>query len=222
MTNKEYHEIEEICTNICRNKQLLPDLIQEVSLIFLETNERKKEAIRTYFKYWVVRVVSNSWNSNTSPFWTKFRNTLPVDPNSLYDLSEEQPESECGYSNDEILTKLIDELYISDQNVFKDYYYKGLTIMDITKKYSAEKTFIWSMLDRIRTSLKRRVSWLEGKPLDLSVLKDMQNKPRLKVAERQYIIDIHNHKNSEYINNIHNRDQINSILNELIANDFER
>ena len=64
----EYTIIQEICRNVCKDPDLVDDLTQEVSLIWFQQDEDKKDAIRSYFKFWISRVVTNQYKSSTSPF----------------------------------------------------------------------------------------------------------------------------------------------------------
>lgn len=221
MSIEEYNIIQEICGNICKDKGLVEDLIQEVALIFLELDRAQQEKTRKYFRYWVIRVVSNQYKSNTSPFWTKYRRTINVDPAEIYDLTEDPHEIEEGPDKQDILDKLISELFISDQNVFVDYYHKNMTIMQITTKYNVEKTFVWSTIERIRQSLRRRSEWLLNVDPNLKVklsetIANYVGRSRLKVEERQMIIDTYNHLTGSKVNATHDRELVNQILLKLI------
>jgi len=187
-------------------------------LVFLELPPERKKEIRKYFKYWLIRVVSNNWRSSTSPFWTKYRSTLPIDPNTIYTLSEVQPEMEQEQCPTSILDILIEDLYISDQNVFKDYYTEGLTIKEITEKYKVEKNYVWGVIDRIRKSLRRRVMWMEVPEIDfVIILAPLVGKKRLNINERQLVVDVNNHINNYNINYVHDRDGVNCALKNLVS-----
>jgi len=220
LTNQEYSLIKEICNNICRQENLVKDLEQEVALIFLELPEDKRTKVRGYFKFWVVRVVSNLWRSNTSPFWTKYRSDILMDPNDAFFLSEDPIEIDDSPSPYDILDNLVESLYPSDKNVYVDYYKKGLTIIQITHKYDCEKSYIWSVLDRIRSSFKRRTDWIQKEPESFSSIlcpileRSLRRRP-LRVSERQIILDVNNHLGRELRNNIQDRKEISDILKEL-------
>lgn len=192
-----------------------------MALIFLEQDGAQQEKTRKYFRFWVIRVVTNQYKSNTSPFWTKYRRTINIDPAEIYDLGEEPQEIEEGPSKEEVLEKLIGDLFISDQNVFVDYYHKGMTIMQITEKYHVEKTYVWSTIERIRQSLRRRSEWLLGTNPNLKTqltetIANYVGRTRLKVEERQIIADTYNHLTGSRVNAIHDRELIHEVLIKLI------
>lgn len=226
MEEAEYEIIVEICKNICKNEYLLPDLIQEISIVFLELPEDKKESVRGYFRFWVARVVVNNWRSSSSVFWNKYRKENAIDIQEIgdwkmtdYNLTEDQPEIYDPSEKHKFfyIKKLINELYISDYNVFTDYYYKGLTIMQITDKYKTERSYTWGVLNRIRISIRRRMEWRTQKDLDFrSMLTPLIKKLRLNVGERQLILDIHNHLHLNKVNETHDETKVRKVLNNLI------
>ncbi len=84
-----------ICQNITHNSELYKDLFQECILILLEKDEdlicelHLKDELRAYF----IRIVQNSFNSSTSPFYKKYRKQLEVKKED----SSEDIESQYDY-----------------------------------------------------------------------------------------------------------------------------
>jgi len=149
--NQEYSIIGEICRNICKDKDLVDDLIQEVTLIWLQQDEDKKEGIRGYFKFWITRVVTNQWKSNTSPFWTKYRKGFFVD----YDDHAYLEPAEPGETPPEWeVERAVNELFPSDKILIDLYYKQGFTITDIAKKRNIDRSWVGIQLKRIRGLLK--------------------------------------------------------------------
>lgn len=89
MTNNEiiesnYNLIKKICSNICKNKDLIDDLIQEIFIILLTTdNDKLNELVNNKeLNFFVTRVVTNQWASKSSPFYRTYRehsNYLQID-----------------------------------------------------------------------------------------------------------------------------------------------
>lgn len=78
--------VEELCRNIGVSSNYIDDLTQEVYLIMLEYDQEKLKEIyeRGDIKYWLTRVITNQYCSNTSPFYKKYRKYYDfVDDNNL-------------------------------------------------------------------------------------------------------------------------------------------
>lgn len=196
----------------------MEDLIQEVSLAFLELDDNKKKKVSSYFQFWVVRVVTNQWKSTTSPFYSTYRNSYYIEDSPSLQIEDPQ-ESDFNLGQEEMINSLISELYISDQNVIRDYYEKGMTIMEITEKYQVEKTFVWNVLDRVRKSFKRRIEWQNEKPNTIyfiELIAPYIGRSRLKIGERQIIVDVYNHVMTHKVNATHSKMAVNSYLEGLI------
>lgn len=67
--------VREICENMRVNKNDIDDFVQEIYMILLEYN--KDKIIELYNKkqlrYFIVGIVSRQYNSNTSPFYKKYK-----------------------------------------------------------------------------------------------------------------------------------------------------
>lgn len=148
--NQEYSIITEICKNVCRDPDLVDDLIQEVSLVWLQQEEDKKNGIRSYFRFWVSRVITNQYNSKTSPFWTKYRKGFFVEFSDVHHVPDEEyvehPEWDVKLA--------MQELFPSDRILVEMYYIKGLTITDIAKKRNIDRSWVSLQLKRIRGLLR--------------------------------------------------------------------
>lgn len=219
--HEEYKTIETICRNICKDKDLVDDLIQEVGLIWLDLDPVKKTKIHNScsFRWWVARVVKQQWSSSSSPFYSKYRKNKHQEyqpyhhvPDEVYDTTQDLQWAQ--------LQKHIRQLYPSEYNIFTSYYKQHLTIMQITDKYDVDKNFVWSTLKRVRESLQRRINWeIHGWNTTelVELLAPYVGKKRLKAEERQVVVDVHSVVNSSTYNNIHDRDVVNKILKSLIV-----
>jgi RNA polymerase sigma factor (sigma-70 family) len=147
----EYKIIGEICRNVCKDKTLVDDLIQEVSLIWIQQDEDKKEGIRGYFKFWITRVVLNQYQSNTSPFWTKYRKGFFVD---YQDQEYQEPEETLDEVKEWEVEHAVNELFPSDKILIDLYYKQGFTITNIAKKRNIDRSWVGIQLKRIRGLLK--------------------------------------------------------------------
>ena len=147
----EYTIIQEICRNVCKDPDLVDDLTQEVSLIWFQQDEDKKDAIRSYFKFWISRVVTNQYKSSTSPFHTKYRKGFFVD---YEDQGYEEPDYDLEQVQEWSVDQAIDELFPSDRVLIELYYKKGYTITQIAKEKDIDRSWVSLQLKRIRGLIK--------------------------------------------------------------------
>jgi len=219
--NQEYSIIGEICRNICKDKDLIDDLIQEVALIWIELSEEKKQKIKATdsFTWWVARTTKNLWSSSSSPFYSKYRkvktqefsdwNTPEVDE---YDYTVDQ--------DYETLMKFVNVLFPSEYNIMHSYYFKNMTIMDIVYKFDVDKNFVWNTLKRCGKSLKRKIFWDRNglsKEETEDLIINFIGKKRLKVEERQIVLDVYNYLHGNTFNNVYDKDKILEMLKKIVS-----
>ena len=214
--SQEYSIIGEICRNVCKDKDLVDDLIQEVTLIWLAQDEDKKDGIRSYFKFWVSRVVTNQWNSNTSPFWTKYRKGFFVE---LDDHPYEEPEWEEEMEWD--LEKAVNELFPSDKILIQLYYEEGLTITRIAEKRNIDRSWVSLQLKRIRGLLKldHDLHGLTKKQIQEIASEEIANligKTRLSMEESTRILLFYRKLTGSNNNNLLLKENIKGTLRYLI------
>ncbi len=214
----EWQIIEEICTKICRDTSLLPDLIQDIALTWLELDGEKKRMIveKEVFSYWVARTVQNQWNSSTSTFYTKYRKETGRE--FIGDPVGEEYDSAWDDAA-EMIKAWVDTLFPSDQNIIRAYFYQNLTIMQIASKYDVDKNFVWMTIHRVLRSLKRKSQWHQQTPSSeilSDLLIELVGKTRLKIEERQLVLDIHNQIHGDNFANVYDKQQCLTILNKCV------
>ena len=213
--------IGEICRNICKDRSLVDDLIQEVALIWAELSCEKKDKVRKSgaFKWWVARTTKNLWSSSSSPFYSKYRK------NKAHEWSEYHTQAEVEWDAEEderyeLLLSYIDVLFPSEYNILHSYYFQHLTIMQIVTKFDVDKNFVWNTIKRVERSLKRKMEWsmFGYKELELAdMVSDYIGKSRLKVEERQIILDIYNLLFDNNFNNVYDKNRIFGFLDKIVS-----
>lgn len=213
----EWQVIEEICSKICHDESLLPDLIQDISLVWLELDPNKKTKIleEEAFSFWVARTVTNQWHSSTSTFYTKYRK------DRSHELPTEIPEEEYDSTLDERTETVrvwTASLFPSDQNILRSYYESNMTIMQIANHYDVDKNFVWNTIQRVVKSFKRRAEWQKSRPKaeqlgDLII--DLIGKTRLKIEERQLVLDVHNMIHPDKFYNVYDKQHVLELLNKV-------
>lgn len=199
----------------------MDDLAQEITLIWLELAPEKQERIREQnaLKWWSIRTCKNQWMSQSSPFYSKYKKFKGTDldlEGEIADVQQEFPEPDVHYW----LDVFVERLYPSEKNIVHDYWERHMTIMQIVAKYSVDKNFVWNTLQRVVKSLRRQIIWqMEGcDPRDVSeVLIEFVGRKRLKIEERQFIVDAHNRLLKSSYNNPHNREEVGKMLERLIS-----
>lgn len=220
ITKAEYTIITEICHNLCKDRGLVDDLIQEITIAWCEVNEDKQRKVRETdsFKWWTIRTTKNQWHSVSSPFYTKYRKNMSIEFNP--DMPVE--DTEYNYEADEtlsLLDKHINNLFPSEYNIIQSYYMHGMTIMQICHRFDVDKNFVWNTIKRVGRSIKRKMEWdLYGwtHPQMIELIADFVGRKKLKIEERQIILDVHNYVHKERFNNVYDKEAINKILARIV------
>ena len=199
ITEEEYKLLTNLVKKLAQNKQLSDDLIQEVSIYWMELDGEKKKNIRDkgLVQAWFIRTIMNQDRSKTSYFYRKYKTQPTLNSDDLGEIMEDI------YTEDELEEKLdlvkawIEDLFPSDKNIIKDYYEKGLTIMGISAKYQVDKNYTVSVLSRVKASFYRRLIWRKVPKSIMEIflienIAPLVGKKRLKAEERQFVLDAHN------------------------------
>lgn len=83
--------IDEICRNLMIPKGEREDLVQEIALVMLETDDEKIEKMynNNQINFWLTRIIKNNYFSNTSPYYRKFKKFMSkVDMNIISYVNE--------------------------------------------------------------------------------------------------------------------------------------
>lgn len=147
-TNKDYK-------HLCRTMahELSDDLFQEMVLIILQYPAEKIEQIK-YPRCFIVKILSNMWNSSTSPFYYKYRKR------NSYATTENIPFYEEGSDKwkDTALKKIEQELngmYWYDRELFKLYMEKGST-RKVQKEIGIHYVSVHNTVHRVKQKLRER------------------------------------------------------------------
>jgi len=67
--------IQQTCAKVCSDIDLLPDLVQEVTLALLTKDKTQIDALNATGKLigYVYKMAKNQWQSSTSPFYKKYK-----------------------------------------------------------------------------------------------------------------------------------------------------
>ena len=111
-------ELRQICRKIGGN--LSDDLFQELMVILLEYNEQKLIDIynKGYYKWFLVKTLTNQFNSNSSPFNKKYR------PKEIDYIITDSYDHSIDIMIDKVNNKL-NQLHWYDRELFKAYIESG-------------------------------------------------------------------------------------------------
>ena len=111
-------ELRQICRKIGGN--LSDDLFQELMVILLEYNEQKLIDIynKGYYKWFLVKTLTNQFNSNSSPFNKKYR------PKDIDYIITDSYDHSIDIMIDKVNNKL-NQLHWYDRELFKAYIESG-------------------------------------------------------------------------------------------------
>lgn len=223
ITSEEYLLLCSLTKKLSQNRDLIDDLIQEVAIYFIELDPAKKEVLRknNLVKAWFIRVILNQDRSKTSYFYRKYKTEPKINSTDLAEIEDFDFEENEIEQRLDLIKTWMDELFMSDQNIIKDYFEKGLTIMGIAAKYNVDKNYVVNVINRIKFSFLRRLIWHKTprKTLELALseyLAPLVGRKRLKAEERQLIIDAHNLILNTKYNTYFDRELCSLLLKSLI------
>ena len=223
ITPEEYFLLAQLVKSLSQNKDLSDDLVQEVSIYWMELDHGKKTDLRSknLVRAWFIRTILNQDRSKTSPFYKKYKTQPTMDSKNIQDICDLQFEEQERDEHLDLLKDWTEDLFLSDKNVVKDYYEHGLTIMGIAAKYDIDKNHVVSVLNRIKNSFYRRIVWrkVPRRHLELVLadyLAPMIGRKRLKAEERQLILDSHNFLYGTAYNTFFDRELCFFLLQSLI------
>lgn len=223
ITPDEYFLLSALSRKLSQNQQLADDLTQEVAIYFMELSPLKKAELRSknLVKPWFIRTILNQDRSKTSYFYRRYKTEPKIDSIDLAEIQDFEFEETEHNEQLDLVKDWIEELFVSDQNIIKDYFEKGLTIMGIASKYDIDKNHVVGVINRIKNSFYRRLIWIKipRKNLENNLaefLAPMLGRKRLKVEERQLILDAHNFLYKTKYNTYFDRELCSLLLKSLI------
>lgn len=223
ITPEEYLLLSTLVRTLSQNQQLADDLTQEVAIYWMELDPKKKHNLRAknLVRAWFIRTILNQDRSKTSYFYRRYKTEPKLDSADLADITDLEFEETDTDVYLDLIHDWIEDLFLSDKNVIKDYYERGFTIMGISAKYDIDKNHVVSVLTRVKDSFLRRIVWrtLSRKKLEVGLseyLAPMVGRKRLKAGERQLIIDAHNYLYGTKYNTYFDRELCSLLLKSLI------
>ena len=153
---------DEILDNILKpNYHLKPELISELSISFLENEEKVSKVIQDgYFLYYFIRAVKNNVHSNTSPFHknTRIKENLYYDNLEVIDEDDIQRkiEMEEKYIKiDKAYTKIPKTHF--QEFVFHEYFTKDKTYREIGEEMGVSHCLVFHEVKKIKQEIISKI-----------------------------------------------------------------
>jgi len=153
--DSEYYQI---MLNIVLNEDLIPPLVSEISISYLENRERIESIIEQgYIKYFFIRTILNQIKSNTSPFHKNNRITKDEIPSNINIIDEDTTEEK---ENLELQYLLIDYSYVRvpktyfGEYIFQQYFYHQKTYRQIAEEMGISHSLVFVNLKKILDQMK--------------------------------------------------------------------
>lgn len=151
MTANEYIEsnlqnINKAARNISGSHPLWKDLVAESILVFLQKPDLQSIVDSGGSLFYIVRIMSNQWKSQTSPFWRNYRGYSEEVP----DIEEDE---EPDRSMEDYLMKELEEMHWYGKTLFKLHYLEGESISKISRETNIPRSSITLEIKRVKDSL---------------------------------------------------------------------
>ena len=139
------------------------DLLSEVVLILLESNEDRLNALieRKQIRYWIARIMLNQYNSSSSPFHYKYRvhasrhraGALEIrlwHEDNLADMMLKETRLED-------IEQALSEIDWFDQMVTRIYYQDKHSLNSLSRATGISRTTLYKALKRTRHAIQKKV-----------------------------------------------------------------
>ena len=160
-----------------RDEYFKDDLSQDIYLILHKTNPTKLIKLITTgdINYFIVRLIQNNINSNTSPYYKQYIDKSSTTINNkdlqkLYNIVDELPiEDQDMELYNHIFDFYNESLGQADKLIFHRYYFEKLTLKQISKIYKVSLSFIWLSINRIKKVLLYQLALMKMNKKELEV-----------------------------------------------------
>lgn len=154
----EYYQI---MLNITQNEDLIPPLVSEISLSYLENKEKIENIIlQGYIKYFFIRTVLNQIKSNTSPFHKNNRTTKDEFPDFISiedtDEIEDKEDIELKYLQIDYAYTRVTKSYFQEY-IFNEYFYKEKTYREIAEEMDISHSLVFVNLKKILEEMRKKI-----------------------------------------------------------------
>jgi hypothetical protein len=156
--DSEYYQI---MLNIVQNENLIPPLVSEISLSYLENREQIESVIEQgYIKYFFIRTILNQVKSSTSPFHKNNRIVKEEFPSNINIIDENDIELK---EEKELKYLLLDYAYVRvpktyfQTYIFQEYFNKHKTYREIALDMGISHSLVFVNLKKILDEMKKKI-----------------------------------------------------------------
>jgi DNA-directed RNA polymerase specialized sigma24 family protein len=150
-----YKELHQAAVRISQNSELADELLHHCMEEFLVKKNVEEIVASGGGRFYLVRMMMNQWNSNTSPFFYTYRKQHDEITDDFIDIIEEEDE-EFTKTADRIRAGL-DGLCWYDRILFDTFVQENHTVSSLARATKIPRTSISLSINRIRRHIKTQI-----------------------------------------------------------------
>lgn len=151
-----YTPFQQACYRIASGDKLWEELASYCLVTFLEHKDRALILESGGAFYFCLRIATNAWNSNTSPFYKQFRQAHDEITSKHEDILWEDPEEETEPFQTRIDT-ILNELDWYSRELFRVHVEHGTNASALSRELKIPRKSISLTVNRVKTHIKQRL-----------------------------------------------------------------
>jgi DNA-directed RNA polymerase specialized sigma24 family protein len=153
--NDNYGELLQASNRITGNHELASELLHYALEQFLSKQNVQELVDSGAARYFIVRILMNQWNSNTSYFYTQFKKPSESLSEELENIFEKEDEQQAELTWR--VEKILESLPWFDRLLFRTYVDEGHTKSSLARATGIPRTSISLSINRISRHIKRNL-----------------------------------------------------------------
>lgn len=156
--NENYLALSEAAKKISGNDVLQEELLHYALDEFLRKKDVEAIVGSGGAKFYIVKIMTNSWRSTTSPFYYSYRKeNIEFEPYHETEGNEIAEEEDNTLEIADRAKQLLEKLPWYDRKLFETFVNEGHTISSLARATSIPRTSISLSINRIRKHIKRNI-----------------------------------------------------------------
>lgn len=154
--NDNYQALSEASIRISKGSQLSEDLLSYTIEVFLTRKDANEIINSGGARFFMVRIMLNSWNSSTSQFYNLYRKQNTEELNENH---EEIPEEEdfTDYETADKISQIVGTLPWYERTIWEMVHLQGSNGSKISKETGIPKTSIYATLGSVNRIIKKKL-----------------------------------------------------------------
>jgi len=153
--NDNYEELMQASNRITGNHESSQELLHYALEQFLCKPNVQELVDSGAARFFIVRILMNQWNSNTSYFYNQFKKPTESLSEEIENISDDENEHQAELTR--IVEKILESLPWFDKLLFKTYVDEGHTKSSLARATGIPRTSISLSINRISRHIKRNL-----------------------------------------------------------------